>query len=80
MSIKEILEELVKKVYAGKEVESVSVTKAHQAIISAIFKKMPKENYDTKIAPIELNNEEASAYLQGFNSALTEMRERVKEV
>ncbi len=84
MSTREILEELVRTSVAKKGTGYIdfdmAIKYAHSAIISLILEKMPKENYDIKITPIELDNQEASAYLQGFNSALAEMRERIKKL
>ncbi len=86
--ISEILEELVKKVYSGKEVENVSVAKAHQAIISAILEKMPKKKKEEltikdfpfmNVVSMEfLRQKEEEA--QCWNACLTEMRERIKEI
>ena len=104
MNIREILEELVKKIYAGKEVENVSVTKAHQAIISLILETMPKEKELSKPTIEELEellDSKSEIYIKpdgsllgittskdlyergvfdGFNLALVEMRENLKEI
>ena len=64
----------------GKEVllNMKQIDEAHQSIISAIFEKIPKE-LDMWF-PCTGNNHERKFYKEGFNQALTEMRERIKEI
>lgn len=45
----------------------------------AILALLPKENYDYKFPPIELNNEEAAAYLSGHNSVIAEIKSKLSE-
>ena len=83
----EILEDLVYDTHCNTdrdgdasdiEKERESLTQAHQSIISAILEMLPKE-LDMWF-PCTGNNDERKFYKEGFNQALAEMRERIKEI
>ena len=62
----------------GKEVllNVKQIDEAHQAIISAILEKMPKEK-NLIIYPDKTDN---ATYITGYNRALAEMRERIRGI
>ena len=61
----------------GKEVllNVKQIDEAHQAIISAILEKMPEEKISS-----EFEDPQRDAHNEGHNRAITEIRERIKEI
>ena len=51
------------------------IDEAHQAIISAILEKMPEEKISS-----EFEDPQRDAHNEGHNRAITEIRERIKEI
>ena len=75
--IREILKELYYKGAKGSVLKDEDwINEAHQAIISVILEKMPEEK--KFIIGKDVSNDNWQRV--GFNSALAEMRERIKGI
>ncbi len=82
--IREILEELAKHYYTTHNEEACEfcekeLDQTHQAIISLILEKMPKEK---KLNDLEFPHsmDYSKGAYSGFNHALAEMRERIEKL
>jgi len=52
------------------------IAQAHQAIISAIFENMPKEDYKVMLE----KNSYGDGRVDGFNQALADFKKRLEEI
>ena len=87
--IREILDNLVAKIMHKEEGQMLDVkysedyprdyAQAHQAIISAILEKMPKEKEYGYIAK-DTGRKIMTKEIEAYNQALTEMRERIEQI
>jgi len=79
MSIREIYNNVAGIPKDGKP--RMGYEEFHQAIISAILEKMPKERKGRFVVGAQdTGNWVMTDEAEGFNSALPEMRERIKEI
>lgn len=74
------LSKTIDKMLQGKPVDWNTERQEALKQIQSMLKSMkemegvvPEEIYDTKKAPIELNNQEASAYLYGYNACRSQL-------
>ncbi len=87
MSIRETMIDLINAQCGAQgdaPIELLSLDEAIQAIINLILEKIPKEkempdHFDLCLLSNEDRSEEEGK-INGYNQALTEMRERIKEV
>lgn len=80
MNIREILGKLARdNSMCSSQLEwDTNIAQAHQAIISAILEKIPKESMPP-LGSLEDKYGYLAGQRKGYNQALAEMRERIKE-